>query len=66
MAPEVLTSAKGEHIQPECDIFSLGAIFHLLLVQRPLFEGKKWEEVYESNQAMKISFKSARYRRVDS
>lgn len=38
----------------------------MLLIQKPLFEGNKWEEIYASNQAMKISFNSARYRRVDS
>jgi serine/threonine protein kinase len=41
VAPEVTTILKGDHIEPECDIFSLGAIFHIMLVRRQLFEGKK-------------------------
>lgn len=41
VAPQTTTLKKGEHVEPECDIFSLGAIFHILLTKRPLFEGKK-------------------------
>jgi calcium-dependent protein kinase len=66
VAPEVTTLAKGEHIEPECDIFSLGAIFHILLVRRPLFEGKKCEEVYENNKKLKFNLSSSIYKNVDS
>lgn len=42
VAPEVTTLEKGKKISPICDMFSLGVIFHILLVARPLFEGKKF------------------------
>lgn len=60
------TLNKGEHIEPECDIFSLGAIFHILLVRRPLFEGKKCEEVYENNKKLKFNLHSSIYKNVDA
>ncbi len=37
VAPEITTLVKGQKISPICDIFSAGAIFHILLVRRPLF-----------------------------
>lgn len=43
VAPEVTTLEKGKKISPLCDIFSAGVIFHILLVARPLFGGKKFE-----------------------
>ena len=50
VAPEVLACRKGDKMTPSCDIFSLGLIFHILLVKKPLFEGKTCEEVYENNK----------------
>lgn len=46
VAPEVTTLEKGKKIAPVCDIFSAGVIFHILLTSKPLFEGKKFDEVY--------------------
>lgn len=66
VAPEVTKIVKGEHIEPECDIFSLGAIFHIMLVQKPLFEGRKCEEIYENNKKMKFNLYSETYKSVDS
>jgi calcium-dependent protein kinase len=40
IAPEIFALEKGKKIEPVCDIFSLGAIFHELLVKKPLFNGK--------------------------
>ena len=39
MAPEVCNLEKGRKIEPVCDIFSLGVIFHILLTGRALFAG---------------------------
>ena len=43
VAPEIIKLSQSEHVEPGCDIFSLGAIFHILLVRKPLFEGTKYE-----------------------
>lgn len=66
VAPEVTTILKGDHIEPECDIFSLGAIFHILLVKKQLFEGKKIEDIYENNKKFKFNLNSSLYKAVDS
>ena len=65
VAPEVISCKKGDRMTPSCDIFSLGLIFHILLVKRPLFEGKTCEEVYENNKKCKINLNSSLYERVN-
>jgi hypothetical protein len=37
-----------------CDVFSAGALFHILLTGSYLFDGSSNEEVYKSNKALKI------------
>lgn len=37
VAPEIVALSDNVHIEPECDIFSAGVIFHILLTRRPLF-----------------------------
>lgn len=41
---------ESVHVEPVCDIFSLGAVFHLLLSKKTLFPGTKFEEVYTNNK----------------
>lgn len=65
VAPEITTLKKGEKVSPACDIFSAGSIFHILLVKRPLFEGKKCEEVYEKNKKCQFNLDSGIYKNVD-
>lgn len=55
VAPEIIALTQNQHIEPHCDIFSLGAIFHILLTRRPLFEGTQYEEVYRKNKEMKFT-----------
>lgn len=43
VAPEITQLTQCAHIEPICDMFSLGAIFHILLVKKPLFEGTKYD-----------------------
>lgn len=40
VAPEITTYKQGDKLTPECDVFSAGCIFHILLVKKTLFEGK--------------------------
>lgn len=46
-------------------MFSAGVIFHILLVKKPLFEGRKFEEVYENNRKMRFNLNSPAYQKVD-
>lgn len=43
VAPEIIGLNKCKHTEPTCDVFSAGAIFHLLLTGKPLFEGTKYD-----------------------
>ena len=43
VSPEIINQKYPEHIEPVCDIFSLGALFFLLLTRKPLFEGLKYD-----------------------
>lgn len=65
VAPEITTLAKGQKASPVCDVFSAGVIFHILLVKKPLFEGRKFEEVYENNRKMRFNLNSSAYQKVD-
>jgi serine/threonine protein kinase len=50
VAPEIIMLSKSIHLEPTCDMFSLGAVFHYLLINKPLFPGTKYEEVYKNNK----------------
>jgi calcium-dependent protein kinase len=65
VAPEVITLNKGDKISPVCDIFSAGAIFHILLMARPLFAGTRFEEVYENNRKLNFNLRNPEYSHVD-
>lgn len=54
VAPEIIALNESKRIEPQCDIFSAGVIFHILLTRRPVFEGTKYEEVYKKNKEMNI------------
>jgi hypothetical protein len=40
---------------PICDVFSLGLIFHILLLGTSAFPGKTYNEVLSQNRASNIS-----------
>ena len=46
-------------------MFSLGAIFHILLTRFPLFPGTKYDEVYRANKMFYFNFESEKYKKVD-
>ena len=66
VAPEIIELNESRHIEPECDIFSAGVIFHILLTRKAVFEGSKYEEVYKKNKEMNINLDGERYASVDS
>lgn len=37
VAPEITTLVKGQRVDPVCDVFSAGVIFHILLTKKTLF-----------------------------
>lgn len=65
VAPEVCTLEKGKKISAVCDIFSFGVIFHIFLTGRPLFAGRKFDEVYDNNKKMKFNLKAPEYGSLD-
>jgi hypothetical protein len=50
---------------PICDIFSLGLIFHLLLLGVSAFPGKTYNEVLAQNRASNITFEGDQYKKID-
>jgi serine/threonine protein kinase len=65
VAPEITTLVKGQRVDPVCDVFSAGAIFHVLLVRRALFEGRGFDEVYENNRRLRFNLAGPLYQDVD-
>lgn len=65
VAPEIIELSESKHIEPECDIFSAGIIFHILLTRKAVFEGSKYEEVYKKNKEMNINLTGERYANID-
>lgn len=37
-----------------CDLFSVGVIFHLLLLNKPLFKGNSFAEILEQNKICNV------------
>lgn len=54
VAPEIIKLTHSEHIEPVCDVFSLGAVFHVLLSRQTLFAGSKFEEVLANNKQFRM------------
>ena len=66
VAPEVINikDMKTKY-HPICDIFSLGLIFHLLLLGKSAFPGKTYNEVLAQNRASNILFEGSEYDSLD-
>ena len=65
VSPEVMSSTKNKRIEPESDVFSAGAVFHYLLVEKPLFEGRSADEVLYKNKNFDFDLTGYQYRNVD-
>lgn len=65
MAPEIvnLKDLKAKYTAI-CDMFSLGIIFHLLLLRKSPFPGKEYDEVLSQNRACKFNFESSDYQKL--
>jgi len=60
VAPEIFTEAlSGEHYA-KCDMFSIGAIFYMLLTGRSAFQGSSRSDVLRKNQECKINLELRR------
>ncbi len=66
VAPEVINikDMKTKY-EPICDIFSLGLIFHILLLGVSAFPGKTYNEVLAQNRASNITFEGQQYKTLD-
>lgn len=58
VAPEILQPAFTK-ITPNADIFSLGIIFHLLVLKRFPYSGRDFTEILEQNKQANFDFNSA-------
>ena len=67
MAPEVINikDMKTKY-GPICDMFSIGLIFHLLLMGRSAFPGKNYDEVLSQNRASNINLKGEEYKKFST
>ena len=65
VAPEIIALTQSSHIEPQCDVFSAGVIFHILLTRKQLFEGTRYDEVYKKNREMHIDLTAEKYSQVD-
>jgi serine/threonine protein kinase len=65
VAPEIIQLIQCSHVEPVCDIFSLGAIFHIMLVKKPLFEGTKYDEVYKNNKEFRFKIDGDSYKHAE-
>lgn len=66
VAPEVINikDMKTKY-DPICDMFSLGLIFHILLLGVSAFPGRTYNEVLAQNRASNISFDGDEYQKLD-
>ncbi len=66
VAPQVINikDMKTKY-EPICDIFSLGLIFHILLLGVSAFPGKTYNQVLAQNRASNISFEGEQYKKLD-
>jgi serine/threonine protein kinase len=51
---------------PICDVFSLGVIFHVLLMGNSPFPGKTYNEVLAQNRACNINFDTEECQKLPS
>lgn len=66
VAPEVINikDMKTKY-DPICDMFSLGLIFHILLLGVSAFPGRTYNEVLAQNRASNITFEGDEYHKLD-
>lgn len=65
VAPEVINAPSNEniHYSPQCDVFSAGVIFYILLTERSPFDGKSFKEILQKNKQCKIDFKNPKLKK---
>ena len=68
MAPEIITydEKSGEFYDLQADMFSIGVIFHILLIKEAAFPGKSRNTILNKNKECKLDFKSKKYECVAS
>jgi serine/threonine protein kinase len=65
VAPEIATlKDKNVRYESSCDIFSLGVIFHVLLLGKTPFSGITHSEVMKQNKKCNINFETQIYKRL--
>lgn len=49
-----------------CDLYSLGLIFHILLIGKSAFPGTTYNEVLSQNRAANIDLSGDEYKKISS
>lgn len=66
VAPEVINiKDMSTKYDPICDIFSLGLIFHILLLGYSVFPGKTYNDILKQNRQSDIYFDGPVYDKLD-
>lgn len=66
VAPEILDLKENEICDVSCDVYSLGIIFHLMLLKTCPFDGKTVKEILKKNKNHLIDFNSEMYQHLNS
>ncbi|KAL4438341.1 hypothetical protein ABPG74_009764 [Tetrahymena malaccensis] len=62
VAPEVVNIKNlNTTYDPICDLFSIGLMFHILLIGKSPFDGKTYNDILSQNRACNIKFDSVEY-----
>ena len=67
VAPEIINikDMASAQFSPSSDVFSAGAIFHLLLTKKSIFKGKTFNEVLSENRLCNLDLNPANYTNID-
>ena len=67
VAPEIINIKNmNSKSDPICDVFSIGLIFHILLLGRPVFPGRTYNEVLTQNRACDFNLFHKDYSEISS
>ncbi|EAR94233.1 Serine/Threonine kinase domain protein (macronuclear) [Tetrahymena thermophila SB210] len=67
VAPEVLLYKEGDPFYTtQCDIFSAGIIFYLLLVGKQPFQGKDYKQILRANKACEIRYDLPEFEKISN
>ena len=65
MAPEIINiKDMNTKSDPICDVFSVGLIFHILLMGKSVFPGRSYNDVLTQNRACDFNLNHHSYNKI--